>query len=321
MEQAWDGPFQILSLDGGGIKGIFSAAVLAAIEDDTKTKITSHFDLIAGTSTGGIIALGLGLGLRPHDLVRFYVEEGPAVFANPVRVRSVLHWVVRKFPRARLKEALEEVFEDSTLGDSSKRLVIPSFDLGEDTVHIFKTPHHERLKRDYKIRMSDVALATSAAPTYFSSYRGVSGARLVDGGVWANNPVMVGVAEAVSMLGARLDQISVLSLSTTTPVVRRRSWLNAGGKLPWAASAVEVVMRGQSVAAHNQACHLLGSKKVLRIDSSVTDGEFALDLISSEALIAKASHVSRHQCPAVEAGFLKHQARPYEAMYRVRAEN
>jgi len=82
--------FQILALDGGGIKGIFSAAFLAALEDDLKTRITDHFDLIAGTSTGGLIAIALGLGLSPREIVRFYMKHGPAIF--PGAKRSHLNW-------------------------------------------------------------------------------------------------------------------------------------------------------------------------------------------------------------------------------------
>jgi len=74
--------FQILSLDGGGIKGIFSAAVLTHLEEDLQINVADHFDLITGTSTGGIIALCLGLGMRPRDIVRFYVDQGPLIFPD-----------------------------------------------------------------------------------------------------------------------------------------------------------------------------------------------------------------------------------------------
>lgn len=76
------GRFQILSLDGGGLRGMFSAAVLARLEDDLQLRITDHFDLIAGTSTGGIIAIGLGLGLTPREIVEFYAEHGPRIFRD-----------------------------------------------------------------------------------------------------------------------------------------------------------------------------------------------------------------------------------------------
>jgi len=91
--------FQILSLDGGGIRGVFSAAILAAIEEDLNVHLVDHFDLIAGTSTGGIIALALGLGLRPADILAFYIEHGPRIFSNPLGLRSAL-WK-EPLPRAK----------------------------------------------------------------------------------------------------------------------------------------------------------------------------------------------------------------------------
>src|SRR6266568_9013670 len=97
--------FQILSLDGGGIKGIFSAGILAAIEEDLNITVADHFDLIAGTSTGGIIAIGLGLGLRPREIVEFYLREGPAIFPRCFGLKVMQHWVARKFSDKQLEEA------------------------------------------------------------------------------------------------------------------------------------------------------------------------------------------------------------------------
>jgi uncharacterized protein len=91
--------FQILALDGGGIRGIFSAAILAAIEEDLKICIVDHFDLIAGTSTGGIIAIALGLGLKPREILDFYLREGAAIFANRFKAASLRHLVRRKCKR------------------------------------------------------------------------------------------------------------------------------------------------------------------------------------------------------------------------------
>src|SRR5688572_27044616 len=100
--------FQILSLDGGGIKGLFAAAMLAHLEEDCNTRIVDHFDLITGTSTGGIIALALGLGLAPQDVVRFYCDRGPLIFRNPLGWRSGLRWIGRKFAPNPLESALRE---------------------------------------------------------------------------------------------------------------------------------------------------------------------------------------------------------------------
>ena len=104
--------FQILSLDGGGIKGLFSAAVLACVEEDLNINITDYFDLIVGTSTGGIIALGLGLGLRPKQIVDFYAENGSRIFRNLLGLRWATQWFFRKYPQTALCEALQapEVF-------------------------------------------------------------------------------------------------------------------------------------------------------------------------------------------------------------------
>jgi patatin-like phospholipase/acyl hydrolase len=161
-----DPRFQILSLDGGGIKGIFAAAVLASLEDDFRVDITNHFDLIVGTSTGGIIALGLGLGMRPREIVEFYTTHGKSIFRDRFKVRSIFHLFSRKFPSSPLEKALRDraAFGDRLLGESQKRLVIPAYNVGEDDVYIFKTPHHERFRRDNKVPAWKVALATSVVP-------------------------------------------------------------------------------------------------------------------------------------------------------------
>jgi patatin-like phospholipase/acyl hydrolase len=173
--------FQILSLDGGGIKGLFSAAVLSAIEDDLNVNVVDHFDLITGTSTGGIIALGLSLGMRPREIVEFYLSKGSLIFPTGFRVKW-RHWLWNKFSQNPLRAALEECFKDKRIADCTKRVVIPSYNIGEDDVYIFRTPHAERLRRDWKVPLWKVALATSAAPTFFPCSRHVDSLRLIDGG-------------------------------------------------------------------------------------------------------------------------------------------
>src|SRR5579862_5792652 len=160
--------FQILSLDRGGIKGLFSAAVLAKWEEDLGCSIADSFDLIVGTSTGGIIALGLGLGLRPREIVRFYLDQGNRIFPNgwTTPYRTARQFIRSKFSPTPLRGALQDCFGEKLLGHSTKRLAIPSYDLGQGDVRIFKTAHHNRLRRDFKLPAWKVALATSAAPTY-----------------------------------------------------------------------------------------------------------------------------------------------------------
>ncbi|MBI9083876.1 MAG: patatin-like phospholipase family protein [Desulfobacterales bacterium] len=296
--------FQILALDGGGIKGMFSAAVLAHLEDDLGIRLVNHFDLITGTSTGGIIALGLGLGMRPREILKFYVEHGPAIFPAGLSRRVFKS----KFSAEPLEKALKSCFGDQLLGESGKRLVVPAYNLGEDHVYVFKTAHHPRLTRDYKVPVWKVARATSAAPTYFPAYTSVDNVRIIDGGVWANNPTLVGIAEAVSMLDVPLSAISVFSLGTTDEVKLRAEHLDHGGMWHWRQAGVDVVLRGQSIGAVTMAHHLLGADKVARLDPAVPDGLFALDKLLESALLGKAAHESRHFAPKFSEMFAPHIA-------------
>ncbi len=299
--------FQILSLDGGGIKGLFSAAILARLEEDLNINISDYFDLIVGTSTGGIIALGLGLGKKPHEIVRFYVEKGQTIFPESV-ITSLRQYWRNKFDVTHLETALKDCFGHKLLGESKKRLVIPSYNIGEDDVYLFKTSHHKRLTRDFKVPMWKVALATSAAPTYFPIFTGVDHIRLVDGGVWANNPTMIGIAEAVSTLGQSLENIWILSLGTTDEVKGRPKSLDSGGFWQWRKASVDVILQGQSRGSLTQAQHLLGKDKVFRLDPKVPAGLFALDKLSEKDLLGKAAHESRHFAPQFKEIFMNHKA-------------
>ena len=310
--------FQILSLDGGGIKGLFSAAVLAAIEEDLNINIIDHFDLITGTSTGGIIALGLGLGMRPMEIVEFYLSKGPEIFPRWYGLKWVQHWVYRKYSQEAMMKALRDCFKDKRLADSKKRLVIPTYNIGEDDVYIFRTPHHARLKRDYKVEVWKIALATSAAPTFFPCCRQVDNIRLVDGGVWANNPIMVGIVESYGTLNIPLEKTWAFSIGTSDAVAHRRRRLNSGGILAWAFenAAIDVIIRGQSIAANNQAHFLLGEGKIERLNPRVAADEFSLDgTEKAKDLIGKALHYARKFRPIFEGKFLAHKAQTYTPIY------
>jgi uncharacterized protein len=302
-------PFQILSLDGGGIKGLFAASVLAALETDLNTNILDHFDLVVGTSTGGIIALALGAGLRPAEVVDLYARMGAGVFASS-RTRGPRRLVHSKYDPGPLHTALQSALGDRQLWQSVVSLVIPAYDLTSDRIHLFKTPHHERLRRDWPLRMTDVAMATSAAPTYLPAYE-LEGIRFVDGGVWANNPVMVGIAEAVSMFGRSLEHIHVFSLSTTSDLRDRDRRLDHGGMVQWASNAVDVVLSGQSMGANTAAFHLLGDR-LMRVDEPVPAGVLRIDRIDRQQLIGRAASVSRMCSSLFATKFAAHRAPRFE---------
>lgn len=300
--------FQILSLDGGGIKGLFSAFLLHKLEEDHGVSIASRFDMIVGTSTGGIIALALGLGKTPEEIVRLYSNLGGRVFPGPSWWRWLRGWIAMRYPATPLEAELKECFQDRLLGHSRKMLVIPSYDLGHREVRVFKTAHDERLKRDHRVPAWQVAMATSAAPTFFPAHREIEERRLVDGGVWANNPVMVGIVEAVSMLKIPLDAIRVLSIGTTAEMKHHADRLDRGGRLQWAAPVADVIMDAQSNGATGQASLLLGKERFMRINPAVPKNLFALDKPKPEKLKALASHVSMHASPMFKNMFLDHEA-------------
>jgi len=243
--------------------------------------------------------------MRPAEIVDLYGRMGSTVFAGS-HVRGPRRLVHSKFDAGPLRAALDHAFGDQQLWQSVVPLVIPAYDLTSDRVHLFKTPHHERLRRDWPIRMADVAMATSAAPTFLPAYE-LTGIRFVDGGVWANNPVMVGVAEAVSMFGRKLDDIRVLSISTTSDLRNRHRRLDHGGLVQWATNAVDVVLSGQSMGANTAAFHLLGNR-LMRIDEQVPAGVLRIDRIDRNQLIGRAASVSRIQCPGFKTKFFAHRA-------------
>jgi patatin-like phospholipase/acyl hydrolase len=310
--------FQVLSLDGGGILGIFTAALLVGLEDDLGSPILDHFDLVVGTSTGGIVAAALGAGLRPDEIVDMYVSEMRTIFPGPRRLRSTKGLIRSKYRSDGLQSLLQRQFGDRILGESKVPLVIPSFDIGENKVYLFKTPHHDRLRRDWKVPFWQVAMATCAAPTFFPAFN-LPGdhVRLIDGGVWANNPAMVGVVEAVSMFGQGLGSIRVLSLGTTADNRSRKRRLDNGGLLQWVRSpnVVNVLLTGQSDGAFTQVQHLIGPQNAFRLNPKAPSGLARLDAADARDLKAKAAYHSRFFSPTFEAVFADHISAPYRPLY------
>jgi hypothetical protein len=271
---------RILSIDGGGIKGVFPASFLASVEDSLRQPLASYFDLVVGTSTGGIIALGLGLGLSAKQILNFYVEHGPSIFRGNRLLRCMRRLGISKYSPAPLQKALEDVFGSRRLGESRKRLVIPSFNLDSGDVHVWKTSHHPRLERDYKVQVVEVALSTAAAPTYFPTHRGAAGMSLIDGGMWANNPVAVAIVEAIGILGWNPAALRVLSLGcTTTPLGINRARSRPLGALYWGLKIADVFMTAQASSAIGMAQHLIDDRANLIRISPVVGKRFGLDTV------------------------------------------
>ena len=272
--------FRILSIDGGGIKGVFPAAFLAAVERTARKRIADHFDLIIGTSTGGILALGLGFGFSAEQMLDFYRTHGPRIFPASRwawRLQGLKSLFRRRYDSGALRAALEQIFADRKLGEAKTKLVIPATSAHTGDVYIYKTPHHPRFVTDQHERVVDVALATAAAPTYFPPHVGRNGVTLLDGGIWANNPVMVGVVEGLAIFEQPREAIRVLSLGCTATPISLGAMARNGGAAAWAKPAVEWLSHGQAVSATNLARLLLGKSNVLRVQPEVRPGLFELD--------------------------------------------
>lgn len=326
VPQAWpaDRRFRILSLDGGGIRGVFPATILAELErrHTGGRSIADYFDLVAGTSTGGILGLGLGAGLSGVELKDLYVNDGWKVFP-PLpdglhgRLKSwwqdFLHVFRRRYDRAALETLLKEKLRaDRLLGMSKVRLVIPAFEGGHSEVLVYKTPHHPDYKTDRHKPMVVVGLATAAAPTYFRPLED-EGYVLVDGGVWANNPVMLAVIEALTCFTVEPAQIDVLTIGCgNEPYKVSSRQMRYGGLLFWK-DALFAAMRLQSLAATNQARLLLGPPNVVRIDAPTGEKQIALDdwRKSVDVLVPAAVKAVDETGDAIAKRFLTEPTYPY----------
>lgn len=192
--------FKVLSIDGGGIKGLYSAVVLDELEKKYGS-IGEHFDLICGTSTGGIIALCIATGKPVSEVVSLYKEYGPKIFpSNKIKLlwNCIKHR--RKYDTKPLYDKLEEILETKLLDNSKCCLCIPaSSSEKEFQPTVFKTSHNSILTRDRNVTMLKVAKATTAAPAYFSKVEISNISKnLTDGGLWMNNPCFTGIIEAMT---------------------------------------------------------------------------------------------------------------------------
>lgn len=271
--------FKILSLDGGGIKGIYTAELLRHCEE-AFGNVAKHFDMIAGTSTGGIIALGLGLGISTADITAFYQDDGRKVFPPlPLRwlgrTRQKFSWlfIKPKLMHEELEEALKHRFGNHLLGESTARLVIPAFMMPKTEIAVFKTDHHKDFRNDHLTPMWRVARSTSAAPTYLKGHEHEESGRIfIDGGVWANNPVMIAIVDALTAYDLIPEQIDIFSIGTGNQPFELSKASIYGGLLAWR----EVIKAAMFLTTDNataQAKLLLGPNRCLRLEPS---GENAL---------------------------------------------
>jgi uncharacterized protein len=288
---------RILTLDGGGIRGLISAIWLEDLQRRLlfagKGQVREHFDLIVGSSTGALVAAGLASGVQPTELTALYQHFGDDVF--PGAAERLWSRVTRTFtqglsaPRYSpkgLEAVLKRVFGMRVLGDAAPRLMTIAYDTISRSPLFFKSfkPEH------HAIPLWEVCRAATAAPTYFPAHVTViEGERraLIDGGVVANNPTACAIAEAVRLnQDSRLDGLVVLSIGTgqTTRPISAHS-ATTWGAVEWAIPIIDVLFDGSADSVHYIADQLLANGHYIRLQAPLLRGYDDFDNVDATNLL------------------------------------
>ncbi len=258
--------YHILSLDGGGIRGLLTSKLLERLEKE-HPGFLDEVDLIAGTSTGGILALGLAAGLKPAEISDIYQSKGKDIFADTIwdKLGDLDRAFQPEYSNKPLKKAVLDIIGDKKLKDLDKQVLITTFDLdggvsSRTGVRSWKPKFFHNFPgedSDGEESTVDIALRTSAAPTYFPIYQGY-----IDGGVIANNPSMCALAQALhpDTGDQKLSQVTVLSVGTgTNPKFIPREDGN-WGLTQWAPHLVSIMIDGGSGVSDYQCKQILGPR-------------------------------------------------------------
>jgi len=293
---------KILSIDGGGIRGIIPAIFLAKLEEKLELPLSQVFDLIAGTSTGGIITLGLTTPdennspkYNSKDLVSFYEKFGEEIFSASFghKIKSLGNLLQKKYDSSKLELLLKSYFGDTLLSESLCPIIITAYDIERRMAFFFKTRHaRDKNQPNLDFLYRDIARATSAAPTYFETYKLPSNDKLIDyypfidGGVFANTPAMCGYVEAIKtykdMDDCILVSIGTGKLGNPIEYQKAKNW----GVVNWAVPIIDVVMNGVNDTTHYQLTNLLpavdGIKRYYRFQIRLGEKNTKMDDASSE---------------------------------------
>ena len=268
--------FSILAVDGGGTRGIYAAQILARVEEALGQRVKDCFDLLAGTSTGSIIAGAAASGIPMGKVVGLFERESPRIFGKP-RFPSLISMLLRsRYSRRSLEEVLQEYLPHIVLRDIPTPLMITSADISTGGVHVFKSRYlgdlGEPYERDGDVLLRDAILASCAAPTYFDP-KAVGPYLLTDGGLWANNPSIIALTEAISKFKRGVEDVRIFSIGTghtTTMYTERSSW---GLLTGWGGhKLVSYTLGLQSQASTNMAKLILGDR-YLRLDPEIDSWE------------------------------------------------
>lgn len=280
------GVYRILALDGGGIRGLMTAVILRRLEERVPGWLAA-VDLVAGTSTGGILALGLAQGLTPSVLQTLYYDKCKEVFADSLldNILDLGQILGAQYSNTNLAGLIDEVVGNTTLDELEKRVLISSFDLDNSDPEQKKRSWKPKFFHNFPGEDSDghelarnVALYTSAAPTYFPTVNGY-----IDGGVVANNPSMAALAQVFDERCEILDrpvfhEIRLLSIGTGNPLKYLETKGNGNldwGYLQWVRPMLDILLEGGTGLADYQCAQLLGEQQYRRINPVL---DYAIDL-------------------------------------------
>ncbi|EKE75941.1 CBASS cGAMP-activated phospholipase [Gallaecimonas xiamenensis] len=280
--------YHVLALSGGGYRGLYTATVLAELEATLGRPIASHFDLICGTSAGGMLALGLAAEIPAIELKDLFEKEGSRIFGSRSFLRRLLgFWLKAKHDSKGLREVLTERFGEKLIGDLKHRVLIPAVSYTTGRGQFFKTPHHPSFEFDHRMKVVDAALATAAAPVYFPLARNSRGV-FADGGLVGNAPGLFGLHEINTFIAPSRDvQVRVLSIGTMTigATVRGDASLDRGfGK--WRGGLFDLVISAQESSVDYMLKQSLGNN-YFQIDDQATPDQSkdveSLDRVSKGA--------------------------------------
>jgi patatin-like phospholipase/acyl hydrolase len=325
-------PFHILALSGGGYRGLFTAKLIMQIEEHTDKLFGSHFDLICGTSIGGVLALALATReITARDMVDKLKEVGPKLF-KPIQKPGYsdlidrIVWNKMGFTRERgvfkakhenipLQEVLEEIFEDRRISDLKTRILIPTVNWTKGGPQFFKTPHHPTFTQDHKKRLVDVAMATSAAPVYLPNYC-FDDNIYVDGGLVGNAPGILGVHETEVFISSNREKdIHLLSIGAlSSQNTANQSEPLSKGIAQWKGGLFDIMVACQEQTSHYMLQQKLGTNyhMIDELLSKSQDDVVALDKASkaaTETLLGIAGNTFQREIARKELQyFLDYQA-------------
>jgi predicted acylesterase/phospholipase RssA len=265
-------------LSGGGFRGLYTARILADLEQHVGEPLARRFDLIAGTSIGGILALALALEVQADRMVGLFEKHGEEIFRRRFALLGMLR---SSYTQEKLRQLLEadDLFGQRPLGVARHRVIVPAINYSSGRPVVFKTPHHPDFFRDAQHRVVDIALATSAAPGYFPRHL-FGNNQYVDGGLFANAPGLLAVHEALCFLGQSRRSLRVVAIGTMSAKFtvdprgnREGGMLDWGG---WNPSMTAKRLFGLAISAQEsltdfQLRHRLPAGHYFHIDEDLTD--------------------------------------------------